>query len=50
MVRNEKTAVETYVSLMSHAHKDFQVKYCGMLVDNEHHLISCVSVLKIVSV
>ena len=46
----EKTAVETYVSLMNHTHKDFQVKYCGIIVDNEHHLIPCVSVLKIVSV
>ncbi|KAK2555743.1 hypothetical protein P5673_022310 [Acropora cervicornis] len=32
----EKTAVETYVSLMSQTHKDFQVKYCGMIVDKEH--------------
>ena len=27
----EKTAVETYVSLMSQTHKDFQVKYCGII-------------------
>lgn len=32
----EKTALETYVSLMSWTHKDFQVKYCGMIVDKEH--------------
>ncbi|PFX31462.1 hypothetical protein AWC38_SpisGene3676 [Stylophora pistillata] len=32
----EKSAVESYVFLMSQTHKDFQVKYCGMLVDKEH--------------
>ena len=31
----EKTAVEKYVSLMSQTHKDFKVKYCGMIVDKE---------------
>ena len=32
----EKTAVETYVSLMSQTHKDFQVKFCGIILDKEH--------------
>ena len=50
MARNMTKLLLRHVSLMNHTHKDFQVKYCGMIVDNEHHLIPCVSVLKIVSV
>ena len=36
MVMNIRKLLFRHVSLMSQPRKDFQVKYCGMVVDKEH--------------
>jgi hypothetical protein len=32
----ERFAVEAYLKVMEHKHKDFKIKHCGMIVDKEH--------------